>query len=65
MLAAERRERRPGLKVLFVTGYADTILSGKGLLGTGMAVVAKPFAISELAATIRTMVGSDPVQEAG
>jgi signal transduction histidine kinase/CheY-like chemotaxis protein len=64
-LADAAREQRPGLKVLFITGYADTVLSVKGLLGTGMAVMTKPFAISDLVAKIRTMVGSDPVQEAG
>ena len=64
-LADAAREQRPGLKVLFITGYADTVLSGKGLVGTGMAVMTKPFATSDLAAKVRTMVGSDLVQEAG
>ncbi|MFL5257047.1 MAG: response regulator [Rhodopila sp.] len=62
-LADAAREQRPGLKVLFITGYADTILSGKGLLGTGMAVMTKPFAISDLAAKIRDMMANDPNPE--
>lgn len=64
-LADAAREQRPGLKVLFITGYADTILSSKGLLGTGMAVMTKPFAISDFAAKIRTLVANDPILEVG
>jgi signal transduction histidine kinase/CheY-like chemotaxis protein len=63
-LADAAREQRPGLKVLFITGYADTILSGKGMLGTGMEVMTKPFAISDLAEKIRTMVANEPSQGA-
>lgn len=63
-LADAARERRPGLKVLFITGYADTILSGKGMLGIGMEVMTKPFAMSDLAAKVRTMVANGPIQEA-
>jgi CheY-like chemotaxis protein len=61
-LAEMARERRPGLKVLFITGYADGILSGKGMLGTGMEVMTKPFAISDLAEKIRTMVANTAIQ---
>jgi DNA-binding response OmpR family regulator len=53
-----------GAEGLFITGYAETILS-EGLLGTDMAVMTKPFAISDLTARIRTMMGIDPVQKAG
>lgn len=63
-LADAARERRPGLKVLFITGYADTILSGKGMLGTGMEVMTKPFAMSDLAAKVRTLVANGPIREA-
>jgi CheY-like chemotaxis protein len=58
-LADVAREQRPGLKVLFITGYADTILFGKGL-GAGMAVMTKPFSIADLAAKIRDMMADDP-----
>ncbi len=64
-LADAARQQRPGLKILFITGYADTVLSGRDLLGTGMAAMAKPFTISGLAAKICTMVGSGRVQESG
>jgi signal transduction histidine kinase/CheY-like chemotaxis protein len=60
-LADAAREQRPELRVLFITGYADTILSGPGILGTGMEVMTKPFAISDLTEKVRALVGqSDP-----
>jgi CheY-like chemotaxis protein len=40
-LAEAARQQRPGLKVLFITGYAATTLSGKGMLGMDIKVMAK------------------------
>jgi len=42
------RVTRPGLKVLFVTGYAANAAIGAGHLDEGMAVLTKPFNILEL-----------------
>ncbi len=55
-LADAARERRPDLKVLFITGYAHNAAIGNGLLDQGMELVAKPFALDALAAKIRTMI---------
>jgi signal transduction histidine kinase/CheY-like chemotaxis protein len=60
-LADAAREQRPELKVMFITGYADAVLSGKGLLGDGMAVMTKPFAMSDLAARISDMLADSDV----
>ncbi len=46
------REKRPGLKVLFVTGYAETAAVGKGQLEPGMHVLTKPFSMDALKARI-------------
>jgi signal transduction histidine kinase/ActR/RegA family two-component response regulator len=62
-LADAAREQRPELKVLFITGYADTMLPGTGMLGRGIEVMTKPFALLDLAAKIRTLVANDPIQE--
>lgn len=51
-------ERRPNLKVLFITGYAETATVGSGNLPPGMHVMTKPFAIDELAARIRAIIES-------
>ena len=55
-LAKEARALRPGLKVLYTTGYArDAIVHG-GRLDPGIELIAKPFAFAELAARIRDVI---------
>ncbi len=48
------RARRPGLKVLFITGYAAGALDAE--LAPGMAVLAKPFGMALLETRIREML---------
>lgn len=48
-VADAARELRPDLKVLFVTGYAENAAVGNGFLSHGMAVITKPFVMTELA----------------
>jgi PAS domain S-box-containing protein len=55
-LADYARERRPTLKVLFVTGYAENAAVRSGFLEPGMAMITKPFAIEALAEKIREMM---------
>jgi PAS domain S-box-containing protein len=55
LLATEARTRRPGLKVLLVTGYAEDAARG-GFLEPGMEIMTKPFAIDQLAAKISDMM---------
>ena len=49
-------ERRPDLKVLFITGYAENSLIGNGHLMPGMQVLTKPFAVEALAIRIKELV---------
>ncbi|WP_223549087.1 PAS domain-containing protein [Pseudomonas sp. A-B-19] len=56
-LAEIARQHRPGLKVLFMTGYAEIAAERQGFLEEGMDMVAKPFSIDLLANKIRTMIG--------
>ncbi|ALN75318.1 PAS domain-containing protein [Aureimonas sp. AU20] len=55
-VADAARELRPGLKVLFVTGYAENAVLGQGNLEAGMQVVTKPFDMRALADRIRSMI---------
>lgn len=48
---------RPGLPVLFMTGYAETALDRQAFLGSGMDLLIKPFQISELLVKIRRALG--------
>ena len=59
-MAEAARQDRPGLKVLFITGYAENSVIGNGHLDPGMEVLTKPFAVDTLAARIREMVAAAP-----
>ena len=50
------RQLRPGLRVLFVTGYAPGATVRGAFLAPGMDMIAKPFAMNELAAKISEML---------
>ena len=52
------RVLRPGLKVLFMTGYAENAALASGFLEPGMQMITKPFAMETLASRIRGMIGS-------
>jgi PAS domain S-box-containing protein len=54
-LADAARVKRPNLKVLFVTGYAENA-AGSSFLEPGMEMIAKPFAMDVLASKIREMI---------
>jgi CheY-like chemotaxis protein len=56
-VADAARELRPGLKVLFVTGYAENAVLNDGHLDPGMQVVTKPFDMTGLSNRIQGMVG--------
>jgi PAS domain S-box-containing protein len=53
-VADAARLLRPGLKVIFMTGYAETAASAHGFLEPGMALITKPFAMADLTAKIRS-----------
>jgi CheY-like chemotaxis protein len=46
---------RPGVKTLFITGYAETAVIGDEALGPGMKILTKPFSIDALAARVREL----------
>jgi nitrogen-specific signal transduction histidine kinase/CheY-like chemotaxis protein len=55
-LAEIARRLRPGLKVLFVTGYAEQAALRAGLLPAGMELMTKPFTLDALAGRIRRLI---------
>jgi PAS domain S-box-containing protein len=55
-VADAARLLRPGLKVIFMTGYAETAASAEGFLEPGMALITKPFAMADLAEKIRATI---------
>jgi PAS domain S-box-containing protein len=57
-LADQARETRPGLKILFITGYAESVAISDGFLQPGMEMITKPFDLDHLSRRIRAMVSS-------
>jgi PAS domain S-box-containing protein len=55
-LADAARIKRPNLKVLFVTGYAESAARGDGRLEPGMSMLAKPFAVDALATKVLSIL---------
>ncbi len=49
-------KRRLGLKVLFITGYAESVAASDGQMGPGMQVMTKPFTVAALAAKVQGMI---------
>jgi CheY-like chemotaxis protein len=50
------RSLRPGLKVLFITGYAESMVLSHSHLEPGMQVVTKPFVLEALARQITDLI---------
>jgi PAS domain S-box-containing protein len=57
-LAEIARQERPGLPVLFLTGYAANAANRANFLDPGMEMIFKPFAMQELATKIGKILGS-------
>ena len=55
-VADAARAARPGIPVLFITGFAENAVVGDGPLDAGMELVTKPFSMEALAARIRDMI---------
>jgi CheY-like chemotaxis protein len=57
--AAERiRALRPGVTVLFMSGYARGVLDPQGVVEAGVNLIQKPFSEAELLATLRRTIAS-------
>lgn len=55
-VADAARVKRPDLKVLFITGYAENAVIGNGRLEKGMFVITKPFQMETLGARIQDII---------
>jgi signal transduction histidine kinase/ActR/RegA family two-component response regulator len=53
-LAIEAQKRRPGLRVLYTSGYTENAIVHHGRLDAGVLLLAKPYVNSDLARMIRT-----------
>jgi PAS domain S-box-containing protein len=55
-VADEARRLRPGLKVLFITGFAENAAVGNGHLEPGMELLTKPFTLEGLSSKVADML---------
>lgn len=51
-------QAKPGLPVIFITGYAEKTVLNDGDLGAGMRVMTKPFATEKLAQLVREVLNA-------
>ena len=56
ILAERLKEARPGLRVVFMSGYTDDAVLQRGGVESGVAFVQKPFTPARLAAAIRSVL---------
>jgi FixJ family two-component response regulator len=58
-VASEIRARRPGVRVLFMSGYAQPVLASQGTLEPGVALLEKPFSEEALLGRIHDVLNDD------
>jgi CheY-like chemotaxis protein len=57
-LAAQISATRPGIRVLFTSGYAENAIVHQGRLDPGVLLLAKPYRTAELARMVRVALGT-------
>jgi len=56
-LAGRVEKLRPGMRVLYMSGYTDNAIVEHGILGEGAEFITKPFGPERLAARVRAVLG--------
>ena len=59
-LASRLSSARPGMKVLFVSGYTDSAIGRHGVLDPGVSFLQKPFTIENLTRKVRAVLDAQP-----
>jgi PAS domain S-box-containing protein len=57
-VADAARQLRPGLKIMFITGYAENAVLNHGHIERGMEVLTKPFAVDDLTNRVARLLGA-------
>jgi FixJ family two-component response regulator len=58
-LADQLRREQPGLRVLFLSGYAQEVVGHPGVLDSSESFLAKPFTATSLLARVRRILDAD------
>jgi DNA-binding response OmpR family regulator len=59
-IATRALQLRPGLKILFMTGYTQNAIVHDGRLDAGVALISKPFTYDQLGAKVRAELDGPP-----
>ncbi|HEX4367249.1 MAG TPA: ATP-binding protein, partial [Rhodopila sp.] len=59
VLAEEAQKLRPGLPVIFMTGYTRNAIVHNGVLDAGSRLLSKPFTLAQLAAKVKEALAGD------
>ncbi len=62
-LAARMRVLRPGLRVLYMSGYPVNVIAHRGILEDGVRFIEKPFTLGDLARAVDDTLRADPPGE--
>jgi PAS domain S-box-containing protein len=65
VLSEKLRARRPGIKVLFTSGYTEDVISKRGVLEREMAYLPKPFSPEALVGKVREVLGTSKSRQTG
>jgi len=63
-MADVARTLRPGLPILFITGYAENAVTRQEFLAEGMALLSKPFSLNDLLNTVGQLLDSSVLARA-
>jgi DNA-binding NtrC family response regulator len=61
VVADESQRLRPGLKVLFTTGYSRNAIVHHGRLDPGVQLLPKPFTFDQLASRVRDLLDAPSI----
>jgi two-component system, cell cycle sensor histidine kinase and response regulator CckA len=61
-LAERLAMRRPGLRVLYASGYSQNVIAHHGVLEPGIEFLAKPYSLESLARRVREVLDRHPVE---
>jgi signal transduction histidine kinase/CheY-like chemotaxis protein len=64
-VAEQVRRLRPGIGVLFMSGYAESVLASQGRLDAGVVLLEKPFGEADLLAKVAQVLNGHPAKVNG
>ena len=61
-LAERVAQIRPGIKILYMSGYTDQAIGRRGILESDVVLLQKPFTLATLASKLREILAVETIQ---